>query len=211
MECIENNADNVKKAVQVLKKGDVIAHPADTCFGLAADLMNERALKKLQQIKGREAKKPMSIMLPDYLKPRLSDYDRLDDFAKMVCEEILPGPVTIVLPKGPKIPACFFPEMDSVGIRIPCDPLTEDLLTRFRGPLITTSANLSGKPVCCRCSEVISAFKSRKHKPDLLLKGEIRGACLPSTVISLENDKVCILRPVPVKKEELETILGIRI
>ncbi|MBU0705739.1 threonylcarbamoyl-AMP synthase [Patescibacteria group bacterium] len=209
MKCLENNAENIKEAIKVLKAGGVIAHPADTCYGLAADLMNESALKRLQQIKGRDAGKPMSIMLPAYLKPKISQYAVLNEFSEAVCEKLLPGPITIVLPKGPKIPDYFFPEMPTVGIRIPYDAKTNDLLMAFNGPLITTSANLSDQPVCCSCQDVISVFKNNEHYPDLLLDGEIHGACLPSTVITLENDRVRILRPGPMEKEQMEAILGL--
>ncbi len=211
MKCIENNAYNVKRAVQALQNGYTIAHPADTCFGLAADLLNESAVRKLQAIKGRDANKPMSIMIPPFMKAELGEYALLNEFSEMVCEKLFPGPVTIVLPKGPNIPDFYFPHLSTVGVRIPYDNLTNDLLTKFRGPLITTSANPAGRPVCATCQEVLIAFKNEEYKPDLFLEGEIHGACLPSTVISLEGDKVTILREGPLEKEQLEAILGIDI
>lgn len=211
MKCIDNNAENIIEAVKVLKDGGIVAHPADTCYGLTSDLMNETAMRQLQQIKGRDAGKPMSIMLPVYLKPKLYEYAVLNEFSEMVCEKLLPGPVTIVLPKGPKIPDYFFPELMTVGIRIPYDASLNDLLVKFRDPLITTSANLSDQPVCCTCQDVLNVFKDNELKPDILLDGEIHGACIPSTVISLAGDKVTILREGPLEKEQLEAILGIDI
>lgn len=211
MKCLENNAENIKEAVKVLKAGGIIAHPADTCYGLAGDLMSESALKKLQQIKGRNTKNPMSIMLPPYMKAELVAFAVLNDFSEMICEKLLPGPVTIVLPKGPRIPDYFFPEIKTVGIRITYDNMTNNLLTKFHGPLITTSANLSGEPLCCNCQSVVAAFEQKKYQPDLFLKGELNSDCMPSTVISLEGDKVAILRRGPLEKEQLEAILGIDI
>lgn len=211
MKILRPDAGHMPEVIALLKKGGVIAHAADTCFGLAADLMNEEALKKIQKIKGRDAKKPMSIMLPAYMKPSLSDYALLDDFAEGVCDKLLPGPVTIVLPKGPKIPAYYFPETDSIGIRILYDMFTEDLLTCFHGPLITTSANRSGKPPCCKHEEVAQIFRDKKYQPDLLVEGKIKHDCKPSTVIEVKNGKIRILREGPLKKEELEAILGIHI
>lgn len=201
----------MSKIVSLLKDGGVIAHPADTCFGLAADLMNENAVKKLQQIKGRDAGKPMSIMLPAYMKAEIGNYAKLNDFSKMVCDALLPGPVTIILPKGPKIPKYYFPEVDTVGIRIPYHLFTEDLLTQFRGPLVTTSANLSSEPVCCNQQEIREAFAKSKFKPDLLIEGDIQHDCMPSTVIKVERKEITILREGPLNKEELEAILGVTI
>ena len=211
MKTLENNPENIKRAVEILRQGGVVAHPADTCYGLVGDLMNEAALKKLQKIKGRDAQKPMSIMLPAYMKPQLRDFVSLTDFSEMVCKKLLPGPITIVLPKGSKIPNYFFHEIKTVGIRIPYDILTDDLLTKFRGPLITTSANLSDQPVSCQTQEVMTAFEGVKSQPDLVLAGTTQGLCMPSTVISLENNKVSILREGPLKKEQLEAILGVSI
>lgn len=211
MKCLEYNSKNILKAVEILKSGGVIAHPADTCYGLAADLMNEDALKKLQRIKGRDSLKPMSIMLPAYMKPQINDYAMLNEFADMVCEKLLPGPVTIVVPKGPKIPNYFFPEISTIGIRIPYDTGTNDLLMKFRGPIITTSANLSDQPVCATCRDVLAIFEHQKQKPELFLDGDVHGSCLPSTVISLNDDKVSILRVGPLEKEQMEAILGINI
>jgi len=211
MECIENNAENIGKAVEILKAGGIVAHPADTCFGLAADLMNEDAIDKLKLIKGRDAVKPMSIMLPAFIQPKLNEYSQLNDFAEMICDKLFPGPVTIVLPKGPKIPESFFPQIPTIGIRIPYDAKMNDLVMKFGSPLITTSANLSDQPVCCSCEDVVNIFESSEHQPDLMLEGDIQGSCMPSTVISLENDKVTILREGPLEKEQIEAILGINI
>ena len=211
MKIFKPTVGSLSEVIALLKEGGIIAHPADTCYGLACDMMNEKALKKLQKIKGRDATKPMSIMLPAYLKPDISKYARLSDFAAMVCDALLPGPVTIVLPKGPRIPDYYFPEVDTIGIRMPYHLFTEDMLTQFHGPLITTSANLSGEPICCSHQEVIEAFAKSKFKPDLLVAGEIQHDCMPSTVIKVEKKKVTILREGPLKKEELEAILGVGI
>jgi L-threonylcarbamoyladenylate synthase len=210
VECLENNAENVGKAVRILKKGGIVAHPADTCFGLAGDLTIKGALRKLQQIKGRDADKPMSIMLPPFMKPILGEFALLNDFSEMVCEKLLPGPVTIILPKGPRIPDYFFPEISTVGIRIPYSTKDFDLMMKYPHPLITTSANLSDEPVSRNCQELINTFKDSRFQPDLILDGILEGDGRPSTVISPEGDKITILREGPMGKKQIESILGIR-
>jgi len=206
-------------AITLLKSGGILAHPADTCFGLAGDLMNEDVLRKIQRIKGREADKPMSIMIAQaesgerravssaakknstLYAPRspLENYVLLDDFAKKVCEKYLPGPITIVLPKGPKIPKWYFPETEWIGIRMPDDEQVNELLEAFGGLLITTSANLSSQPTCYTAEEVIEIFKNQEHKPDGILMGEILEKKLPSTVIKVVDGKIEVLREGPVK------------
>ena len=114
---------SITEAASLLKSGAVLAHPADTCFGLTGDLMNPEVLNKIQAIKGREASKPMSIFLQAESGERLAvsplkKYGVLSQFAEKICSQYLPGPITIVLPKGPKIPTWYFPETEWIGIRM---------------------------------------------------------------------------------------------
>lgn len=213
---------SIHEAAQLLKSGGILAHPADTCFGLAGDLMNPEALKKIQQIKGREADKPMSIMLAQLgavsyelgehrskknsklpaPSSQLLGYVELSDYAKKACDKLLPGPITIVLPKGPKIPKWYFPETNWIGIRMVDDENVNQLLNAFGGPLITTSANLSGEPTCYTMEEVEKAFENAEVKPDAILVGEITDPKPPSTVIKVVEDRIEVLREGPVKIEK---------
>lgn len=209
MKCIPFNPENLAQAVQILKDGGVIAHPADTCYGLAADFRSPAGKKRLQEIKGRDGKNPMSIMLPAFMKADLADYAELDDFARMVADKLLPGPVTLLLPKGPEIPADYFPETPYIGIRIPYDALTQDILTAFKGPLITTSANISDEPALSTCGEVIKSFATFKTQPDLVFEGAVRNVCMPSTIVVVENGKVRLYRKGPMSQKQIEGILGV--
>jgi len=194
---------------ETLKQGGVIAHPADTCFGLAADLLNSKALKCLQEIKGRDANKPMSIMFHVTQKEELDKYVTLDEFGKFVANELLPGPVTLLYPKGPSVPDWFFPDTDLIGIRIPYEDMTQDILMNFKGPLITTSANLSNKDPISTSNEAIQVFEESICPPDIIIEGEIKNSCLPSTVLLVQNESVKIMRKGPMNKAQLERILGV--
>lgn len=194
----------IQEAIDSLKKEGVIAHPADTCFGLAGKLSSEAVMKKIQAIKGRDAKKPMSIMLPESQLKNLEDYVVLDEFSQRMCEKLLPGPVTLILEKGPKIPSHFFPEINHVGIRVPDDHQVLELLNQLGEAIITTSANFSGEPTCYSPEEVIKAFEERGQKPDALLEGEITEKKAPSTVIKIEKGTWTILREGPISDEEIE-------
>ena len=110
MKIVPFNPDTLQEAVTILKNGGVIAHPTDTCYGLAADMMNPHAVKKVQAIKGRDFNKPMSIMLsvPEQLK--IDKYVILDEFSKFVVYKLFPSAVTLLLPKGPAIPDFYFPD-----------------------------------------------------------------------------------------------------
>jgi len=209
MKILSLNPNTLKEVVAVLKQGGVIAHPADTCFGLAGDLMNPEALKKIQAIKGRADSKPMSVMISVPEQMKMKRYVKLDEFSSFITLKLFPGAVTIVLPKGPAIPAHYFPETDMIGLRVPLHDLTQDLLRAFGGPLITTSANRSGEPLCFTHEEVEAAFRKQSHQPDLILEGDVHNRKSASTVLTVEKDHVRILRPGPITASQLEIILGV--
>jgi L-threonylcarbamoyladenylate synthase len=197
--------ESIVHAIEILKAGGVIAHPADTCFGLLGDFKNPEALKKIQAIKGRDAIKPMSVMFPLSMKAHLEDFVVLDTFARQVCEKLLPGAVTIVLPKNKGVPAHYFPEVATLGIRIPDDKATQEILEAFGGPLITTSANLSGQGLTYTNEEVEDAFKDAEVAPDLILEGRVKEGPA-STVIAIQNGEIKILREGPVTEQDLEKL-----
>lgn len=205
------NAENISEAVKVLKAGGVIAHPADTCFGLAADFKNPEAIEKVRKIKGRDSKNPMSIMLPAYMKGQIDRFAKMDDFAREVCEKMLPGPVTVLLPKRDDFSKDYYPETPRIGIRIPYDTITQDILTAFKGPLVTTSANLSGTPACRTSEEAVASLRTSGAQPDLMIEGAIKGECKPSTIIYVLDGTVEIVREGPMSKQEIEGILGVTV
>ena len=210
MKILPITKEAIKEAVKILKNGGVIAHPADTCYGLAGDFMDDKILRRIQRIKGRDALKPMSIMFHVIQKESLEDYIKIDHFSQKIIDKLLPGPITLIMPKGPKIPKWYFPETNLIGIRIPYEDYTQDILMKFGGPLITTSANLSGEVICNDSECVIDQFAKNKEKPDLILEGAVKN-CLPSTVLVVQNKSVKILREGPMTKNQLEKILGINV
>jgi len=209
MKVLPFNPDTLKEAVSILRQGGVIAHPIDTCFGLAADALNEKAFHKIQVIKGRDAKKPMSIMISVPEQLHIRQYVKLDEFSAFVAFKLFPSPVTIVLPKGPAIPKYYYPDNPTVGLRVPLHDRTQDLLRAYGGPLITTSANVSGGKLCFRHQEVLELFKKQKSQPDLVFMGDIRHSQHASTVITVEKDHLKIVRKGAITASQLQTILGV--
>jgi len=211
MKVVPFNQETLKEAISILKNGGIIAHPADTCYGLAGDLMNPEAFKKIQDIKGRDYFKPMSVMLSVMEQLKIKKYALLDNFSSYVVGKLFPGAVTLILPKGPEIPDYYFPETPNIGLRVPLHDITQDILLSFKCPLITTSANPSGKDLCFTHKEVIKAFKDNEHQPDLIFEGKLNNHKLASTVIEVKKDFVQIIRKGPVTANQLKTILGVTV
>jgi L-threonylcarbamoyladenylate synthase len=168
---------SVKKAAEIIKKGGVVVYPTDTINGLGANALDEKAVKKVFEIKKRDFKKPISIIVRDIeMAKKVASFGK--DVEKIL-EKILPGPVTVILYKKKILPDILTGGSKKIGIRIPDCEFTKALMEKLDFPITTTSANISGRPI----------------------KGH------PSTVIDLTGVKPQILRTGPVTKEELSKIL----
>ncbi|MFA6435604.1 MAG: L-threonylcarbamoyladenylate synthase [Candidatus Gracilibacteria bacterium] len=177
---------SIQNATQVLRQGGVVAHPTDTCYGLAADIFNEKALRHLYEMKGMASEKPVSILVRS-----LEEAKRFGEFSPLamrLAKRFWPGPLTLVVPRTPELPAFLNPGVSEVGIRFIDEPFSVAMLVAFGGPVTTTSANAHGLP-SPYCVEEISV------KPDAILDGGVLNrAQKPSTLIRVVGDKAEILR-----------------
>lgn len=136
--------DEINKALEILKSGGIILYPTDTIWGIGCDASNESAVERIYQLKGRDAQKSMIVLLDSDQKlagyvtevPELA-YD-LIEFAE--------NPLTIIYPKAKNLAKNVLHPDGSIGIRIVRHPFCEQLIQRFRKPIVSTSANLSGQP-----------------------------------------------------------------
>ncbi|NEU07685.1 threonylcarbamoyl-AMP synthase [Flavihumibacter sp. R14] len=136
--------EEVEKALEVLKQGGIILYPTDTIWGIGCDAGNAEAVDKVYKLKGRDAAKSMIILLdtenklPSYVKdvPEIA-YDLI---------EYAENPLTIVYSGAKNLAPNVIGQDGSIGIRITRDEFSKQLIQRFKKPVISTSANLSGKP-----------------------------------------------------------------
>jgi tRNA threonylcarbamoyl adenosine modification protein (Sua5/YciO/YrdC/YwlC family) len=178
----------VNRVVECLKQGGVIAYPTDTIYGLGCDIFNKKGVKKLYQIKQRDPKKPFSFICAD-----LSDaaiYAQVSNFAFKIMKRYLPGPYTFVLEATRIVPDLLTTKQKTVGIRIPANPIALSIVQQLGHPLVTTSVNISGEEPCYDPVEIEAGIG---RQIDLVVDGGIvMGE--PSTVITLVDDQVAVLR-----------------
>jgi L-threonylcarbamoyladenylate synthase len=155
----------IKQARQILRQGGVIIYPTDTLYGLGADIFNTWAIKKIFKIKGRDFKKPLSIIVSDFKE--MGKLAQINKEQKKLINALLPGPFTFILKKKNIVSDIITGGMPNVGLRIPkseiCKALSQDL------PIITTSANVSGSKTTTDIKIVSKIFKD---KIDFILPGE---------------------------------------
>lgn len=180
--------DKIDQAVAVLKAGGVIVYPTDTIYGLGCDIFNKEAVKKIYQIKKREAKRPLSIICSDFAE--IAEYALVPNSAFAIFKKTLPGPYTFILKAKSKTPSSFIAKNKTVGIRIPDNKICLEITKKLGNPIITTSLNVSEQQVLTSPSQL---SKEMKNKIDLI----IDVGFLPqeaSTVIDLSQEQPVILR-----------------
>ena len=189
-----------KKAAEVLRKGKLVLYPTDTLYGLGADATNPKALARLRELKGREKKKPLSVLVPDHAS--ISRYAHMSETARSLAARFLPGALTLVLPATDRIPAEITLN-GAIGIRIPDDPFCRALAQAFGKPITATSANKSGRETPATVEEVICQFGPDAHEIALAIDGGSRKGNIGSTVVSVAGETPYVLREGAVSRAAL--------
>ena len=153
----EKLKEEVRKACEILKKGGIILYPTDTIWGIGCDATNEVAVKRVYELKHREDSKAMLVLLDDVGK--LASYVEVPDVAYELLE-VNDKPMTIIYPNAKNLAKNLIAQDRTIGIRITSEIFTKSLLYRFRKPIVSTSANISGEPSPRCFAEISDAVKT---------------------------------------------------
>ena len=173
----------IEEAAEIIKKGGAVVIPTDTVYGLTANALNEKAVKRLFLIKKRPLNKPFSVFVKDFeMAKKLAC---IDSKTEKILRKFWPGQITFILKKKKIIPDFLTTDKKTIGLRIPDCLIIKDLFDFLNFPLIGTSANISSKPASGKIEEVIKQFQSRKNQPDLILDVGDLIESKPSTIVDL--------------------------
>jgi len=178
----------IKKVVQILKDGGVIAYPTDTIYGIGCDIFNKKGIEKIYQIKKREKNKPMSFICADLSD--ISQYAIVSNYAYRIMRKCLPGPYTFILVASSKTPKKIMSKRKTVGIRIPDHKICLAIVTELGHPLITTSANISTEEELNNPDDIEDKLGSSLG----LIIDEGPLISEPSTIVDLTGDSPAVLR-----------------
>lgn len=180
----------VKQAVRLLKKGGIVAFPTETYYGLAVDPYCESAVRRLYQLKARQADKPLLLLVEN--KGQLASVvERVPQQFLPLMEKYWPGPLTLIFPARASVNKLITGNSGTIGVRISPHPMANALLAGMQGPLTATSANISGGEPAQTAADVEKIFGS---SVDVILDGGPSAAGLCSTIIGLQNEHLTILR-----------------
>lgn len=179
----------IKKIAEALADGTIIAYPTDTYYGIGCDLLNKGSIEKIYQLKRRSPKQPFSLICSD-LK-NISEYAQVTNYAYKTMKRLLPGPFTFILEGSRLVPKIMLTKRQTVGIRVPDNPICLAIVQEIGRPIISTSAT---DP---ESGEILSAPHEIRdklgHAISLIIDGgNVSGK--PSSVISLIDDIPEILR-----------------
>lgn len=204
--------NNIKGAAQALKDGGLVAVPTETVYGLAANGLDEQAVQRVFEAKGRPENKPLSLMVTG--EEAMDDLcAEVPEAARMLASCFWPGPLTIVLKAKEGIAPSVLAGGSTVGLRCPNHPMTQELLMELGRPLAAPSANLSGEESPTEVSQVLASLDGRI---DGYIDGGPCALGVESTVIDLSQTPYRILRQGAAGEKELNmalmasmTIIGI--
>ena len=177
----------VRRAIEALEDGGIIAYPTDTVYGLGCDLTNKHAVERLYSVKRMDKSHPLAFVCPD-----LSDIARyaiVDNQVYRVLRRFLPGPYTFILPATRDVPKLVQMKRKTVGIRVPACELTRTLSRELGRPIISTTAARPGEDPLIDPHEIDAAF----HGLAMVLDGGV-GGVVPTTVIDLTQIPPVIVR-----------------
>jgi len=192
------------QAAALLQKGELVAFPTDTVYGVGAIAWNREAVGKLYVAKLRVLDKAIPILLADASDLDLVARD-VSPSARRLAECFWPGPLTIVVRRAPGVPDEVTAGGDSVAVRVPDHALARALIREAGAPLATTSANLSGGASPVTAQEVAAQLAGRIA---MILDGGRCPGGIASTVVDLTGPSPAVLRPGPVGRDEILAILA---
>jgi len=195
--------DAIRDAAARLAAGGVAAFPTETVYGLGADAMNAEAVARVFSLKGRPASNPLIVHVLDEAMARSVAAEWTAD-ASRLARAYWPGPLTLVLPKAPRVPGVVTAGGASVAVRCPDHPAALALLAALGVPIVGPSANVSGAVSPTRAQHVRGVWP---ESDVLVLDGGPCRAGLESTVLRL-GDEPEILRPGVIGAESIERVLG---
>lgn len=203
---LKDNIEDISIAAKIINEGGLVAMPTETVYGLAADALNGKAVRKIFQAKGRPMDNPLIVHVSSaQMAIDLKLYKEFTEDAKKLADKFWPGPLTIILPKGDCIPDEVSAGLETVAVRCPSHKTARALIEKSGKPLAAPSANISGKPSPTTAEHCINDLMG---KVDAILDGGECEVGVESTVVTLATNPPRLLRPGGITLEQLESVLG---
>lgn len=209
-ELLNTGPEAIERASRAIREGQLVAFPTETVYGLGAEATNTTALARVFEAKRRPTFDPLIVHIA-----RIEDLAAVADLSQLsverrrlmdrLVEHLWPGPLTLILPKQPRIPDLATSALPTVAVRIPAHPVAQELLRRAGVPVAAPSANPFGYLSPTRAEHVLTQLGD---KVDLIIDGGRCEVGVESTVLDMSSELITILRPGGLSRERIELIIG---
>ena len=196
--------EGLYKAAEIIKTGGLVAFPTETVYGLGANGLDENAVPKIYEAKGRPSDNPLIL--------HISEFDEIEnivkeipDVAVVLADEFWPGPLTMVFKKSDIVPYRTTGGLESVAVRMPSNRIARELIKAAGVPVAAPSANSSGRPSPTKADHVL---RDLDGKIDMVIDGGTVDIGLESTIVDVTGEVPVILRPGFITEEMLSEAIG---
>ncbi len=197
----------IADAADVIRRGGLVAFPTETVYGLGADALDEAAVLRIFEAKGRPSYNPIiaHVASVEHAKSLVTEWP---ETAARLAAAFWPGPLTLVLPRAPHVPLALTAGRDSVAVRMPAHPVALALITAADRPIAAPSANRFSEVSPTTADHVVRGLGARV---DMILDGGATQVGIESTVVDLSGDAPVLLRPGTLSRAAIERVLGERL
>ena len=196
----------IMRAAELIRSGQLVAFPTETVYGLGANALDEEAVRRIFEAKERPWASPLIVHVADEKMAR-SITAEWPITAQKLAKQFWPGPLTLVLKKAPIVPDLVTAGLDSVGVRMPSNPMALELIRRTGVPIAAPSANRFTQISPTTAEHVREGLGNRVN---MILDGGPTSVGIESTVVALHRAPPAILRPGIITAEELARVAGVR-
>lgn len=191
----------LRRAGEIIKEGGLVAFPTETVYGLGANALAKDGAKKIYAAKGRPSDNPLIVHIASPEEAETIAY--VPEIYYSLAEKYMPGPLTVIMPKKDIVPDEVTGGLDTVAVRCPENIIARKIISYAGVPIAAPSANVSGRPSPTSASHVKNDLDG---KCDMIIDGGSCSIGVESTVISVSDGKIRILRPGAVTKEMLKSL-----
>ena len=198
----EYNEEKIKEVAQDILNGELVIFPTETVYGIGANALNDAACKNIFKAKGRAGDNPLIVHVNnvDMIKQLVEEPNEVE---KILINTFCPAPFTLILKAKNIIPKSVTAGLDTVGIRMPSNKIASKLIEYAGVPIAAPSANVSGRPSGTKIEDILKEFDG---KVSTIIDDGMVDIGLESTVVRVIDNKVRILRPGKITKEDIEKL-----
>lgn len=184
------NIEELNKVSDTIQNDGIIVFPTETVYGIGANALSEKAIKKVYELKERETTKPISIIVSE--KKEIEKHAIIkNEIEQKIIDKYMPGPVTLVLEKKEVIPSIVTAGKNTIGIRIPDNKISIEILKKCKVPIAASSANISGME---SGTDIKYIKNNLKNNVDIYIDSGKSEIGVPSTIIQVIDEKIIVLR-----------------